>query len=516
MKKELFPTLGKVGFVSTIDLLPHDIPVGAWDTAINVRFKDGCVQRFAGQQQIFDAPAVTPYYLQPYNRNGVRWWIHAGLSTVYADNGTTRQNITPAAPPTGAIDDRYTGGTLTGIHILNNGKDAPWSWDGGAGLFVPLANWPAATTAGAIRVFGQFLVALDVTKAGVRYPHMIKWSHPAEPGALPVTWDPTDLTRLAGERDISAGPGLLVDALELGNQLIIYKEGSIYGCVATNDSKVFDFTNKISVVNGILARGCVAAAAGGHVVLTNGDVILHTGAPGSDKSIIDGRTREWLFKQIDSPNRMRCFVVANPRMNEVWICYPEQGKATCTAALVWNWKADTWQPRELTNVTYGAGGQIDYATANSWGAQTTTWGDASFAWGENPFSQTQDRLLMCNTAPRIDIMDNSNLFNTLPFTSTMARSGLVIGDPFTVKQTLEYWPNVDAVPGTRLQIELGGQMKVNDPVRWAPPFTFVVGTHSMVPRQAAGRMLAVRYQSLDNQQWRVRNAMLRYLDRGNN
>ena len=121
-----------------------------------------------GEQQVFGATTVVPYFVIAYYTAGKRYWIHAGLGKVFADDGTTRTEITPATPPGGGIDDRWTGGVLNGVLVLNNGVNNPYFW-GGTGVLAPLTGWPASTTAKSIRPFKNVLVALNVTKSGTNY-----------------------------------------------------------------------------------------------------------------------------------------------------------------------------------------------------------------------------------------------------------------------------------------------------------------------------------------------------------
>lgn len=161
MTKLTIPVLGKFGVIK--DIAPQELPINAWSDCINMRFTDGGVSRIKGEKKIFDTPVVVPYHLQPYTVDGVRYWVHAGLSTVYADDGTTRSNITPTSAPTGGIDDRWTGGIFNGILIANNQVDAPIFW-GGTGLAATLTNWPANTIAKSVRPYKNVIVALGVTK----------------------------------------------------------------------------------------------------------------------------------------------------------------------------------------------------------------------------------------------------------------------------------------------------------------------------------------------------------------
>jgi len=503
MSRVTIPLVGKSGV--NLDTPAQELSDGTWSDAINVRFRDGSAERFKGERQLFDAPAEVPYYMQQYNQGGKRWWVHAGLTGIYADDGFARQNITPAAPPTGGIDDRWSGGTLHGVNVLNNGVDGPLFW-GGTGLMAPIAAWPAATRCACMRPFKNVLVALDVTKnvgtTNDRYPHMVKWSHPAVPGAIPTSFDHTDLTKLAGELDLSEEPSLMVDQLPLGDANIIYKENAMFSMSATGGIDVFRFQRLPGSV-GAIARGCVAITPVGHVVLAAGDVVLHSGQ--GPKSIINAVLRRWLFRTIDATNRKRAFVVACPPAKEVWVCFPELGKQACTLAAVWNWVDDTWAIRQLRNATYGATGQLDYSTVSTWQAQTDAWQDAAAAWDEDELTPAQERLLITRGSPAITAVDISATMDGAPYSSSMTRVGMAFGDPGVNKLIKAVYPRVDAAKGVRIQIEVGGTMDVETAVEWGAPVGYVVGQTFKVDTFASGRFLALRITSLDNQPWRIRS-----------
>lgn len=501
----IIPRVGQYGVIK--DQPAHELPINAWSDSANMRFREGGAERFRGEKKLFDTPAVTPYWLQQYNQGGKRWWIHAGLSALYADDGVSaRSNITPASAPTGTIDDRWTGGVLNGVLVANNGKDVPISWSG-SGVMTNLTAWPATTRVASLRPYKNVLVGLDVTKnvgtTNTRYPHMVKWSDAAVPGALPGSYDETDLTKLAGEIDLAEEPSLMVDQLTLGDANIIYKEASMWSMTPTGDTaNVFRFQRLPGSV-GALARGCIANTPKGHVVLTPGDVILHSGQ--GPKSIITSLMRRWLFNQIDSTNRKRAFVTTNPAANEVWVCFPELGASACTLAVVWNWEDNNWSIRTLNNVTYAATGQIDYSITSTWAANGDVWKDASSAWNQDELSPAQSRLLTASTSPLIVGVDVSSTFNGAAYTSRLERKGLHYDKPDQVKTIRAVYPRIDASKGTQVQIQVGGAMDVEGPTTWTTPFTYTVGSSYKADVFASGRFLAVRYQSLDNQPWRIRS-----------
>lgn len=500
-------TIPKVGEYGVIKDLPsQELPVNAWSDAANIRFREGSAERFRGEQRLFDVPTVTPYWLQQYNQGGKRWWVHAGTNALFADDGTSRSTITPSSAPTGGVDDRWTGGVLNGVLVANNGKDVPITWSG-SGLAVSLVNWPAQTRVASLRPFKNVLVGLDVTKnvstTADRYPHMVKWSNAAVPGSLPDSYNEADLTKLAGEIDLAEEPSLMVDALPLGDALIIYKEQSMYAMTATGGQDVFRFQRLPGSV-GALAKGCIASTPVGHVVLAPGDVILHDGQ--GPKSIISSVLRRWLFQTIDSTNRKRAFVVTNPAASEVWICIPELGKAACTLALTWNWESNVWGMRTLPNVTCGAVGQLDYSITSTWAAMgVEVWSDITSAWNQDELSPAQSRLLTASTSPSINAIDVSATFNGAVFTSRLARTGLVFDAPDRVKLIRAVYPRIDAAAGTRIQVEVGGSMDSELGPVWSPPVTYTVGQTFKADCFASGRFLAVRFTSLDNQPWRLRS-----------
>jgi hypothetical protein len=505
--------LGKYGINK--DVQPQELPENTWSDGINVRFRNGALERMKGEQKVFDTPSVTPYWLQPYNTATTQYWVHAGLSAVYADDGTTRTNITPTTAPTGAVDDRWTGGVLNGVLVMNNGKDIPWYWDttGGVNKLVALPGWDSTWRAKSIRPFKNVLVAIGITKGSTQYPHLVLWSDVAAPGAVPTSWNVADLTKLAGNLDLAEDPSLMVDQLVMGDVNVIYKQNSMYAMRATGGTEVFSF-QRLPGRQGLLTVGAVADTPVGHVVLTNGDVVLHAGQ--GARSIVDGVMRRTLFRTIDATNRKRSFVTTNPAASEVWICYPELGKASCTKAVVWNWNDQTWSIRSLDNVTYGATGQLAQGATQAWSAQAYSWADATFAWDEDELSPAQERLLLCSTTPLITASDVTGTRNGLAYTSRVERLGLTFEDASRVKTLAGLRVRVDGASGAQIQFQVGGAMNPEGSFTWGSPVTYTVGSsaYNQINLFATGRFIGIRILSLDNQPWRLTSLDVDFSYRG--
>lgn len=494
------PTVGQYGVIK--DQPAHELPINAWSDAVNVRFREQGAERFLGQRRLFTPAESTPHWIQQFNNAGKRWWIHAGTNAIYADDGVTpRLNITPSAAPTGGVDDRWTGGFFNGVLIANNGVDAPIYWSG-SGVMNPLPNWPAGVRARSLRAYKNAIVAAGIKRGNDDLPHTVLWSSLTDPGAVPASWDINDLTKEAGEFPLAEDPSLIIDQMSLGDINVIYKEQSMWAMSASGDQQIFRFQRLPGDI-GALARGCIVNTPLGHVVLTPGDVILHSGQ--GPKSLINAVLRRWLFNAIDSTNRLRSFVATNPSANEVWICFPELGEQACTLAAVWNWRDNTWAIRQLPGVTFGASGQMDYSITSTWQAQTDIWSDAVTAWGQDELSPAQSRMLMCGLDGAITVADVSATFGGQPFVSQITREGLSFDAPDRVKLVRSVYPRAKAANGTRIRIEVGSTMDIETPVTWSPPVEYTVGASYKADAFASGRFLAVRFTSMDNQPWAIRS-----------
>lgn len=501
MTSKTIPAAGQYGVIE--DAAPQELPDNGWSSASNFRFRNGYAERFRGDTQVFTTPAVTPYYITPYRNLSSKFWVHAGIARVYVDDGATRTDLTPTTPYTGNIDDRWTGGSASGVLVINNGVDQPQFWGGNVGTkFATLTAWNSAWRAACMRPFKQYLVALDITKTATRFQNMVKWSAAAVPGSLPASWDETDPTKDAGEQDLAETTDVLIDQLQLGDINVIYKERSMYGMQYIGPPFIWRFY-RLPGETGMLARGCAVNTPKGHVVLTAGDLILHSGQ--GPQSIVEGRMRTWLFNAIDTTNYARSFLVANYPTSEVWVCFPETGQSACTLALVWNWNDDTFGVRMLNGATYGASGQILVSANSTWASDTQTWDQDTTTWNSDGFGAAQSRLVLTEGAPLIVLTETGAQFNGVNPTCTLERTGMAFDAPDLVKTIRSIVPRVDAAAGTVLSVQVGASMDAEQSPTWSGVSTYVVGTTRKVDLFATGRFLSVRFFSSSAQPWRIKS-----------
>jgi hypothetical protein len=500
MPKTPIKAIGSLGVIA--DPQPQELANSAISDALNIRFRDGSAERITGDIQVFTAPAVTPYYVQLYSTVDKRYAIHAGLAAVYADDGTTRTDITGTAP-TGAIGNRWTGGVLNGVLILNNGVDKPMYWGGDTALnLATLPAWTANWKCAVMRPFKNYLVGLDWTKGASRYPQMVKWSSAADPGTTPASWNEADPAVDAGELDLAETPGTMVDALPLGDALIIYKSDSMYAMTYIGGQYIWQF-RRLPGEAGMLAKGCACITPQGHLVLTAGDLVLHTGT--GVQSVISGKMRRWLFNSMDSTAYAASFLVSNPAFSEAWVCFPPTGSSVCTRALIWNWVDNTFTIRELSNVTYGCSGQFDYASDQTWAADTNDWSSDATTWSQSDMPLSTAKVLLCSTTPLLISMDTGSDFHGTSFTASIERTGLAFDAPDRVKTIRAVFPRVDGTTGQTIYVQIGASMDVEGSITWSDAVPYVIGTTYRVDSFATGRFLAYRVYSTASINWRIRS-----------
>jgi hypothetical protein len=139
------------------------------------------------------------------------------------------------------VDPRpYTGCSLSSCTYVNRPMRSPLLLPAGL-AFANIPAWNANWRAVALRSYKSFLIALNVTKAGVNFPSLVKWSDVAANNAAPTTWDETDTTKLAGENPLSQARTPIVDGGPLGDNFIIYTHDEVWKMSLVGGRFIFDF-----------------------------------------------------------------------------------------------------------------------------------------------------------------------------------------------------------------------------------------------------------------------------------
>lgn len=462
------------------------IPPEAWSQGTNVRVVDTDLEKLAGWAQIFGTPGVAPHFLMSVKTATDSLWLYTSLTKAYAFDGTTHTDVTRAVGGDyGTSNTREWNGTLLGgIPIINNGVDVPQFWSPStlAQRLQDLTNWPATLRAKVVRAFGPFLMAIGVTKSGTSFPHMIKWSHPADPGSVPVTWDETDGTHDAGEVDLpDTKAGLLVDMLPMGETMYIYKESSVRKGRFVGGRSIFDFGQSAWLPDtGILAPRCVTITGDGtrQVWASQDDILWHDGS--KVRSLLSSRRRRELFNALDPVNYINSFMFTNPFYGEVWFCFVPNGATQPTRALIFNYLngGDVWPITDADGITFrnAAVGDIQNISSERWMDGTDVWNDDTGPWS----SLSRRRVVLAGTdATKFYNLDSGATRDGTAFTAILQRLGLSVlgkkrnGDWIVDFDRIKMWDTIwPRIAGSAVSVRIGKQDLVDGPVTWNPAVTF--------------------------------------------
>lgn len=492
--------VAKFGAVHDVEAYQLDPEV--WEIASNMRSTRAGMETIGGRTAVFGTPGVAPHFIMPVEDSAQTWWLYVSLTKAYVYDGASHTDITRAVGGdyTASKTADWNGTILGGIPIFNDNSDVPQFWNAystGTKL-AALTNWPAADRCKVIRAFGPYLVALNITKSGTNYPHMVKWSHPADPGSLPVSWDETDPVYDAGENDLpDVNAGLILDGLPLRGSFYIYKENSTWRMTAIGGVFIFDFKT-LSETSGILAPRCVTVTGDGtrHVVATQDDVVVHNG--NVPESILTHRMKKFLQNDLDSVNYGNSFMFTDPFNEEVWFCYPQNGMTNPNHAILWNYRTGALTEADV-NFRNAAQGNIISPSGDTWATSSGSWDTDPDPWS----TLLRRKVVLAGTdATKFYEHDAGTDFDGTAFTSTLQRTGLsVIGRKRTGEWIVDYSKHKILTrlwikgSGSAINVRVGFQQTPSGAVTWSAAKVFTPSTQNYLDFTGSGKAIAVEFSS---------------------
>lgn len=497
-------SMGSVGLVKDMD--PSVLPFPAWDVAENVRFEDGAVRSRSGDELLVATPSFEPKALFFTASSIERFVAIAGDAKVFVLSGggtlTDKTNVGGDYTATGL---RWTGGNFNGVLVINNSGSVPQYWlAGSADELQNMPNWNAAWRCGVLRLFRNFLVAFDITKSGQRDPHLVKWSHPADPGDLPTSWDETDPLFDAGEFPLSDTPGYIIDALAMQDSFIIYKEDSVWSMQYTGGIGIFSFRKLFDDIGMMAAKCAVQLPNGQHAVLAIDDIYTHNGQQW--ESIVDGRLKRFIFGSLNENASAVSYVVLNLPRAEVMFCVPWGASDYPNMAFCWKYTENTWSMRDLHNTADISVGNIPNLDAGEeWydEDESLTWEMADDVWDERASQHSAAQLYGAYPAlGEVRVLRTGLSFPDGPIVARAERKGL--GVPFRATQppdmhSMKFFrgvrPLLSGPAGEVVQISMGVQQHTTDVPEWYGPYDFTIGSSEFVDVRGTGRLFAFRIES---------------------
>lgn len=279
---------------------------------------------------------------------------------------------------------------FAGVPVISNGAE-PKTITGSypSETLSSLTAWPSGTYAKQIVGFGPYLVAVGITESGTEYPHRVMWSHPADPGSLPASWDYTDPTKDAGVTELSDEEnGSIVCTKVLGDALYIYKERAVWRARIIGYPYILKF-EKMHDGSGALGINAVATVPGlnAHVIMSSSGLWLNDG--NQVRRIGEGTVTDEYLSRMNVAFGKNSFVIKARGGREVWLSFPTS--SSDNDVFIWDWRLDAFTEMVSSGVTYAFESVIDVSTDEgiwgqdvilSWGGDNLAWGTDSLTWGD--------------------------------------------------------------------------------------------------------------------------------------
>lgn len=515
-----FVNVGEIGIVK--DISPADLPPNAWSDGRNVRFVNGHVEKSAGRQVAFTPQVDVQFALTVEAPNGY-YWLYVGDQDAYAyADGVSNLATRASGLYTAAGDNGWTGGVLNGVAVLNSFTEVPQAWTspGAGNRLVNLPNWNLSWRARSMRPFLNYLVALGVKKGSTDNPYLVSWSHVADPGTVPSTWDETDPTNDAGSAILADTSGHLVDQMTLGSANIVYKSDSTYAMRHVGGIDIMGF-KRVLKSDGLLTPNAMAEfqwRGDKQAAFGSNELYWHDG--NTSEPVLHKRMRDWVFNTIDQDNYSTTFVAHNKGGKEIWLCFPQAGAGYPNIAVVWNYQDNTTTIKEIPETMYIAEGKVLSVESSSgsvtWANVTGTWESSTDRWGNSAYSSKHKRLLAFTrgVGRKAYLEDSSMLYGSTVYESYVERIGLsafgkdpISGKPIfnsdQVKIVTEVWPRIEAELGTEIEIFIGSQETQDKPIKWNGPYKFIAGKMAKINPYVNGKILSIRFGAKAGVFWKL-------------
>lgn len=460
-------------------------------------------------------PAAQPWFCVGYRPSDGfdRVFIANEDGKVYRYAGGTTEDVTAVGFAAGSTGTPWTSAFLGDVLYINRTSHVPRYWGPVSTKLENLPNWDANWRCGSLRAFKDFLVAINVSKAGASYPSMVKWSDLTLAGQVPGSWDHTVTTNSAGENILGELNSPLIDGVSLRDVFILYSETQVWLMEHSGGQEIFRF-RKVFNEGGIINHNCAIEVEGKHFVFGVNDIYVHDGT--SKQSIADDRVKDFVFRTMNVKMSDRFFVHHNPNLNEVLFCYvsgdPDVkfvGPTRCNKAAVYNYSNNTWGFMDLPNVASMTSANLD---------QVMTYANATMSYekiggtyyGQEDSYQSHNVAVSAPlttggiTASKLyglDPMDNGSLayeLDTEGYASAyVERIGLdlddVGGDLVGFKLLRRIYPQVTIYRSIPLQIQVGASETPSGNVVWDEKQAFDPYTNYKIDTRVSGRYLALRF-----------------------
>lgn len=481
------------------DMNPVEVGENFFTHCNNVRMKSGGITPFGGHKDVVSTPdGKTPYYMKYVKTKDSDSWF-----VVCSDDVLLFTTAFTSVKPEGLVttpDGEISITSLSGLPILNISSICPHYIDSAHPKFTPMPwdknqNWKeAGQSCTVIATHKQFMFAMDLIDKGKEIPDGVRWSAPADVGAIPINWNPLDVTSPAGFTALGGTGGRIISALSMRDSLSIYRESGITIADYVGGSYLWRFRHLNSDV-GIISKDSVVDVNGVHYFMAFGDICINDGNTVS--SIASDRIKK-IVSQINKHHYKKCYAIHNQENKEVWFCFPNTRATLCNVALIYNYNYKSWTVRDLPYVLSSDNGILP-SPDSTWDNSHESWDGASKAWGDNatnPFDMVMLALAKVDdTHYKIVIVDIPIGFISSPYSSIIERTDLPLGGVWGANTITRVYPHV--IGGSKMRIQMGSQMFPGGPVLWKEPVDFRPNVDRKVDIRTTGLLHAYRILASD-------------------
>lgn len=491
--------LGQFGL--NTDAEAWSLPSGYLTGGNNFRVSAGSISTFGGyRREGIELPAaLIPAHLLYVNAEN-DLWVVCGTTNIYSYDGATWLDVT--GPALNALPLEWQHTMLGRLPIINNPADHPrvmtpathgqdfayLQWEAGV-------SWSdAGMQCKSIVSFRNFLVAMNMTEGGVVQPDVIRWSHPADSGGLPVSWNDADPQYRANKVVLAGDGGDILGGLPLRDSMAIYRERGTAILDFVGGDYVFRIRS-LSSTTTLINTNSIVEVKGEHIFISEGDVVRSDG--NAIVSLMHNRLRKRFASDFNDNARDAAFVVHNREFKEVWCCIPVQNSEEADAAWIYNYRDDTWSVRDLPNVVSADYGPLNAAqrTWDNWTQET--WDTSVGLWNQGTSTAFDNNVMGVikagDEAASLVILDMLNSETVVE--TYLERISQPIADIHDVVSIQAVYPLIAGV--AEVLIQVGFQDHVGGPITWKPAQSFRPSIDRKVDLRATGELISWRIKSVD-------------------
>jgi hypothetical protein len=504
------------------DIQPYELPLNMWSAGNNVRFEDGAVMRSNVFRVLEDTmtPTIPVFLYGARPATGGDYLLYVGDDgSMYKWASGTETDVTNAAFTPAVLSSPYTACRSGELHYFSRKGVIPYYYGPATAKFTTLTGWDAGWSCKSLREHKDHLIALNMTIGGVEYPNMVKTSDTITSDAPPGSWDHTDLSTNAIERQLAGLPDI-IDGLTLGNAFMLYGETGVWRMTLVGGKYIWQ-TVPAFKGPGLINQNCIIDQGGYHYVFGNNDIYRHDGSRW--ESIADSRVRKFIYDNLDLTDAPKFFVCHEPEHSEIKFCYISSDEQAsnqlhgvvgghgqyCNRFAMFNYIHNTWSFGDLPNVSSWGMANVNESLTYANAAQTYDEIGGSYFDQENAAN-----LNLCMTSVAedhwgltvskllgLDLADQGTLSYPLDseaaYEAWVERVGLdldELGLPSrTMKVISNIEPKVRTFLGNTINVEVGAHNIAELDPTWLPSQTYDPATEYKLDFMIAGRYLAVRF-----------------------